>query len=279
MKHILLITLLLGFSAQALSACLGTPNSFATPDPRDQSPWVISSREYLPTLTATPVLFILPTILGESKLERQMAYSFCRAGLAVYILNTVRPVAPETTTVDWASNDYVLIRAKVAVSAAITELDQTGKFSGVYGMVGSSLGAIQTAYVHGSEPRIKASVIVAGGGNMPGIQSHSLQANVVTERKNRMNILGTTDVTVFETLMKQNLNEDPLKVAAAIPANSISMYIALKDTSVPTQYQQELRQAIASPVVVEVDNNHVGTIQNVTYYNFKDMLAFFKARL
>jgi dienelactone hydrolase len=256
------------------AACDGSSRVFTHPDAVDGSLWAMTSKQYLTSNPTSPMVFILPPIVGETILDRRLAERFCRAGLSTLILHAVREVSPEREARDLAIHDESYVRAHGAVSAVMNAIEAQGLRPTRYGVLGMSLGGMLAAYVAGAENKISASVVVAGAGNAAGVLSHSDQELVVAQRKKRFETLGFTGVDSYEAALRAAISHDPLSVAANVPARSMYLFIATRDTTVPTRYQRELRQAINSPLVFEMRAGHTsglvkaGTIHAGKITNF-----------
>ncbi|MBY0515636.1 MAG: hypothetical protein K2P81_01920 [Bacteriovoracaceae bacterium] len=254
MKNLFILTSLL-FSTFSFAQCTGAERVFKTVDPIDQTPWDISTKEYVPAKKSS-VVFIVPPIVGETVLDRRLAAKFCANGMAAYIVQVVKIVAPEREAVDLSIHDESYVRAQGGVSSIIDILESENKFTGRYGILGMSLGGMLSAYVAGSEPRIIASVIAAGAGNAAGVLATSDQELVVKQRETRLSTLGFPNAQAYEEALRAAIPHDPLSVAGNIQPNSMYLFIANSDTTVPTKYQLQLRDAVKEPLVFRINSAH-----------------------
>jgi len=111
------------------------------------------------------------------------------------------------------------------------------------GLAGVSLGAIIGTVVSGVEPRLKAAVLVSGGGDW-GLILRTLSARSAT--------VGGRDTSVFKKINFAQLNallapEDPLTFAPHITPRPILMLGGRKDTTIVPQAQEELFDAARQP--------------------------------
>jgi dienelactone hydrolase len=252
----LLIVLSLSVPFVAFGVCSGEERVFQAVDPVDASPWAMTSKQYAPARPGAPVVFIIPPIVGETILDRRLASKLCRKGVAAFILHVSKAVPSEREATDLAIHDESYVRALGGVRAATEALEAQGTFSARYGVLGMSLGGMLSAYVAGAEPKIAASVIVAGAGNAAGVLATSDQELVVRQRTTRLASLGFVDPSNYEATLRQAITCDPLSVAGNIKPDSMYIFIARKDTTVPTRYQRELRAAVRSPLVFEMNAAH-----------------------
>jgi hypothetical protein len=92
MKNLVLTLALILVSFCSYAQCTGKVRIFDMADPVDGSPWPLVTNEYVPNYQGAPVIFILPPIVGETQLDRQLALKFCNSGMAAYILHTMRHI-------------------------------------------------------------------------------------------------------------------------------------------------------------------------------------------
>lgn len=240
-----------------------------------------------PIITGTkiPFVFILPPITGGNELDQSLALRFCSNKMGVYLLNILkdRPFIDEVY--NFNTHNENLIRAHAAIRTIIEKISQNTNASGAFRILGSSLGGIQAAYIAGGEPQIKSTVILAGGGYLPGILALSDQESVVRQRDARedflsqLGILVPGDAAELEEIYVPYIKQDPLKVAPNIPAGSAFMFIVIQDTSVPTRYQQELRAQIKYPRVIEIDSTHVLGIVEAGTVHAQEITEFLLEKL
>ena len=279
MKNIILLASLFSLPLTAIAQCTGSERSFQGIDPIDQSSWEIRTKEYLPTKKGGPVIFVLPPIVGETVLDRRVASKFCASGMAAYVIQVVKENSQEREINDLRVHDESYERALGGVRQLISAMENDPRFNGKFGILGMSLGGMLSSYVAGSEPRILASVIVAGAGNVPGVLAGSDQEIVVRQRNARLSALGLADVQDYQSRLSSFVTRDPLFVAGNVAPRSMYLFIANSDTTVPTRYQQELRQAVREPLVFVMNASHApGLIKAATLHVGK-MTSFFSKRL
>ncbi|HXH76677.1 MAG TPA: hypothetical protein VNJ08_17030 [Bacteriovoracaceae bacterium] len=281
MKSLLCFLLLAFYSLTAWSVCDGNERIFTLTDPTDQQAWNLSSFVYKPLIvpgSPTPVVFILPPIIGANDLDRSLAIRFCLNGMSAYILNTIKDDPEDVEVYNLNTHNEALQRAHAGVRAAIDELARDPG-NGNFGILGASLGGIQAAYIAGIEPMIKSSVVLAGAGNIPGVLAYSDQERAVRVREARMQLLQMNDPAQYESLMSLFTTEDPLNVASAVPPDSMYFFVVLRDTSVPTIYQQQLVERIPAPKVQEIDATHILGIAGAGTSFAEEITRFLKERL
>ncbi len=270
--------MLLTFPSLALATCDEVSRSYQTIDPVDGIEWKVETKEYLPA-TKAPMVFIVPPIVGETVLDRRMAARLCANGIAASIVQLVKTVEPEREVRDVRIHDESYIRAAHGISVLIEAYGAQPQLSGRFGILGMSLGGMLSAYVAGADKRIEASVIIAGAGNAAGVLANSDQELVVKQREARLRALGLPDVASYEALLRSVISHDPLSVAGNIAPKSSYLFIANSDSTVPTRYQFELRNAIRDPLVFVMRAGHTSGIVKAATLHAGKITSFFAKRL
>ena len=115
------------------------------------------------------------------------------------------------------------------------------------GLVGFSLGALLGAVAAGVEPRIKATVLVSGGGDLAGILKSLSERDAVVGGRAMGGWKGT-DWSMARILLQP---EDPLTFAAHIAPRPVLMECGRLDNVIPPFAAQEFYDAATMPA----DNN------------------------
>ena len=279
MKGFLIIAVFF-FSSLGFAGCDGSQITFSMLDPIDNVNFTITAKVYRPDTTEkVSTVFVIPPIVGETVIDRSMAGKFCSNGMASYILNVVKDVSVDYEINRYSVHDELYVRALSAVQTVMAELEKDPGLNGKFGILGMSQGGIISAYVAGSEPKILASVIVVGGGNVPGIITYSDQERVAAIRNGRMQKFGIRSQKDYLEVVRNLVPHDPITVAQNIRPGSAYLFIANSDTTVPTRYQQELREKIKDPLVYEMRANHVTGIVKAGTIHAGKIVNFFLNRL
>ena len=195
-----------------------------------------------------PCLIILHGLGGSKEIMAGMALDAAKAGYASLVideygqgergpLKTVqgRQAQELATTVLQTAVD---IRRGLDYLAALPQIN-----SGEIGLAGVSLGAIIGTVVSGVEPRIKAVVLISGGGDW-GLILKTLAS--------RGAVVGGRDTSAFKNINWDALSillapEDPLTFAPHIAPRPILMLSGRKDATIVPKAQQELYDAAHQP--------------------------------
>lgn len=276
MKYLLLCLLVL-IPQIVFANCEETSLRSQTIDPTDKTHWDITSKSYL-TDRSNSFVFILSPIVGETILDRRVARKLCSQGINAVIANVVKKDNPDTADMDLTIHNNSYIRALAGVQSLISKVQDT-RSKARFGILGMSLGGMLSAYIAGSDTRIEASVIVAGAGNVAGVLANSDQELVKGQRERRYEIFNLGTPEDYENLIRKFVPDDPINVAKNIKAKSTYLFIANNDTTVPTQYQRELREAIDSPLVYTMNVGHTQALIRAGTIHADKIVRFFKRRL
>ena len=213
--------------------CQETISATETVDPTEGTSWQVTTKSYL-TSRSSSFIFIVSPIVGETVLDRRLAQRFCANGLSAIIASVVKADNPLTADSDLSIHDKSYVRALAGIQALMAEIQLTTP-SARFGILGMSLGGMLSAYIAGAEPRIEASVIVAGAGNAAGVLADSDQEIVRSQRERRFGLFNISTPKEYENLLRPLIVNDPLSVAGNIRPNSSYLFIANGDTTVPTR--------------------------------------------
>lgn len=282
MKNLILIIIASLFSVSTFSACDGHTEIFPMIDPVDQKPFNVTAKVYRPSVGKDekfPVIFVLPPIVGETILDRKLSAKFCGRGMGAYIVNAVKDIPLEEEIPNLNVHDDSYVRALAGIRTVLSTLESDPMVDGNFGILGMSLGGMLSTFVAGSEPKIKASVIVVGAGNVPGVLTYSEQERVKAQRLGRMSLFNLKDQQSYFDLLKERVPNDPINVAANIRPGSMYMFIALNDVTVPTKYQMELKNKVPDPLVYEMNANHFNGILKAGTIHAGKITNFFMNQL
>lgn len=226
-----------------------------------------------------PVVIIVPTIRGTQEyLEPEVARSLCAAGIGSIIAD-VNDFRQPATYPSWGGEDLNNRRALLALQTVVDFAQAIPQFDPQrVGAMGLSLGGITTALWAGIDPRLKASVIVVGGGNFPYILAQSDEPNVEELRDKRMAAAGLKTADQYEDVLRGNVQLDPFYFAPGANRGRIMMVMAESDTKVPYVVQREQFMAFGQPQSETFTGGHVATIVEMVYLYMDDVTSFFNDR-
>lgn len=275
-----ILILLSSFSAWAI--CDGATQKISHPDPVNTGIFNIEAKVYRPLVPAGsrfPVVFILPPVVGETPLDGALALNLCTNGIGAYILNVLNDPTPQEQVQNLNTHEDGLIRAEFALGKFLELFASDPEVSGQYGILGASLGGIISSYLFGVEPRLKAGVLLAAGGNIAEILTNSQQTAVKKLRQSRKDSFSLPDDLAYENLVRPFITREPLIFAPNILAGSVLMFIMKFDRDVPTKNQRELSESIQGESLIELNNTHIpGIIEASTVFQ-DEIIKFLQEKL
>ena len=228
-----------------------------------------------------PFILILPILgrllfLPDIFIERRIARFFNQRGFAVSILRR-----------DFFSFDprqgieQIGLYLSSTIEQAKTMLDEILKNPKIdplrVGSLGISFGGVINVLLSAQEARIKASVVALAGGNLPEIIATSRDPLVKNYYAAIVKGLGMKREEFISTL-KEQLKEEPLRVAPKIDSQKIFMMIARLDRVVFPCYSTALWQALGKPQAIFIPLGHYFSLLALPYLN-RQALAFFRQKL
>ena len=198
-----------------------------------------------------PAIVIQPTLAGPTALENQgIAGPLCRNGFASIVPTTTILELP-TELPDLAAYDRNLriemLRARRMIDAlwADSRIDKQN-----LGVIGFSRGAIAGALLAGIEHRrIKYSFLGAGGVGNGRIIARSQTEKGIQDNRNQMDGFARRGETLtpeqYERRLIETMRYDGILFAHRIASQRTKLMIVNGDSSVPTENQRLLRDALA----------------------------------
>lgn len=201
-----------------------------------------------------PLVCVMPILGGGYGIASMIAADLARHGFhAFFVERQERLFAGERSPRDL---DRLVRQAVVNVRRVLDWADHDPGFGpGPRGLVGVSLGAILGTMLSAVEPRFGRTVLVMGGGDIPGIVCDSWEQPVHRFKIQRMDRLGlTTDEELKASFA--DLRLDPLQFAPYVETARVLQVVTLYDNRVPTRYQWKLWEALGKPKGLTIPSGH-----------------------
>lgn len=227
----------------------------------------------------SPVVVVVPTMRGFSKVETRVAEQFCNNATAVLVADVNDNTVPQGFP-NWGMEDERNRYSILALRAAIDYASISPHFlPGKVGIFGASMGGILTSFIAGLEAkRLAGTFIVVGGGNLPFVLANSDEGKVSKIKKARMSAERIGSQEAYEEKLHQVLRYDPIFFASLAKTDKIYMVMSSVDTKVPAEAQTELHNAFKAPAHSVYELSHGLTIGNIVYLQFGMVLDFFRDR-
>ncbi|WP_084069377.1 alpha/beta hydrolase family protein [Desulfocicer vacuolatum] len=221
-----------------------------------------------------PLVMVLPILGGSNNVAELFAGWFAKNGMAALIVHRHKAYKKikEVDSMDTVLRQIVFDHMQVLDWIETRkELDLSN-----IGVFGVSMGGIKAALVSSLDRRIKASVFVLAGGDIPYILRHSTDKGVQKKRerylqKNRLS------EEQFYIGLKKNITCDPLHYAHYINAENSLMVLAVFDRVVPFSKGLQLREKMGKPETIYLLGGHYSSIIYVPYIQYK-ALSFFRRK-
>ncbi len=206
-----------------------------------------------------PAIVISPITGGGYELSRWLANDLITHGYHAVIVKRPDDVKALRARADLDAFETEMRNAVVARRRVIDWLQSRPEVDpkkiGAYGV---SLGGVVTAVLAAVEPRIVASVVVMGSGELPALICRSVEreprrlarAHGVPENPT------PSDISAFEKHARPILQTDPQLLAKYADPREVLMVIARRDTSVPSDLQERLRDALGGPETLSLPTGH-----------------------
>lgn len=242
-------------------------------DPVTNQPRHVHATVYTPERGFRGTVLELPPTGGKNPLDQGYAHSLCNRGLRAAILESFD--FDESFSPDFAGYDRTALRTLAAAEHLLEYLKPSGKV----GILGTSLGAIQAAFVLGYDARITTAAFVAGGDGLPEILANSDEHRVRRVREQQMQEHGFRTVDEYRHALERAIHIEPSTFADFSGHKDVQFYVATRDTTVPTDNQHKLVEAFHGRDVTEVDGNHVEAVLR-TYMQYSGrIVSFFAEKL
>jgi dienelactone hydrolase len=225
-----------------------------------------------------PVLIIPPNIEGVSILEKLSADYFARHGYSALVYFPSLKIQNDSYKVEQFNSLFTQALVELKSMVDWIEMNPEDFDAQRIGAFGFSLGGLYSSMLFGQDERIRSIVMFVAGGNLPNILSTS--QNTFLKRLKKLTICrkGLKSEKDYEKLLEDSISIDPLRPSVRKQSEDILMWIAGKDTTVPTYNQFALWEKLERPLFKIFKNfGHIDTIATIPF-QLKKVLSFFKKR-
>ncbi len=300
-KFILLLLGLSPLSLWAANNCWIKDYELQFYDPNESKPELANFKfkvtEYLPAITDNkiPVIVYIPPI-SDIVTDRKTAQGLCSQGFAVFRSHGTVEYIPEwSQTKDKNRKQFLMqemakdldfheratqrtIRSIRAIFLQLKKHPQLQQNQ--IGCMGVSLGGLFCTIAAAQIDKIKATVVVTTGGDVPGIAAVSGLEVLKSIREERIKIFKLKNEREYYYLMKGHIPTDPIHSAGKIDPDNFLMIQSWNDDAVPTEYQESLAKLLGcKPYKNWLSLGHIATIILSATSYLSDIGDFFKSRL
>lgn len=226
-----------------------------------------------------PAIFITPVLGGFDVLEKILARKLAKAGYAVFITSFMPRSSFASQVADLNVHDKAYLKSLAGLKTLMDYADTLPFIAtGQYGLFGMSLGGIFTTLNTTSNPRVKASVIIAGAGDSVGVITQSQHKIMLLLKAWRKKYFRFTSRTQYQELLKQHLFLDAQQLRSKETPPSM-MVISLADSLVPTPLQLKVWKQFAPRTTIFSQRGHLQMIALAPWAYFKKILNHFDQHL
>jgi hypothetical protein len=203
-------------------------------------------------LTETATVLVLPPMGHENTLDRFYARNLCAAGIGAALVKDWS--GDDEMVEDMASHHRGQLRARVALTSVLDFVP------GHVGVLGASIGALHGSMLFASEPRVRAAVLIVGGGPLWSVLARSGMSKLERLRAKRMRKLGLDSIEAYEAALRAQLPLDTTRFLPLARGKQAFMVIGLQDEVVKPETQFALWRALGKPEKREIDSGHIMTV-------------------
>ena len=221
------------------------------------------------------VILVLPILGGKNKHANQFAVFFAENGFPSLVIHRKKDFRTwfDLDRIDEEIRHNVTdIRKVIDWMGTRPDLSRLG-----IGILGISMGALNSLMATAVDTRIDAAVLMLAGGNLPLILTHSREKRIIEKRRDYME-KNNLDINGFHERMKQSISLDPLAAAPYMDPGQILLMLALFDRVIPFETGQALRQKMGKPETAYLFSGHYTSVLYLPWAR-QVSLKFFKSKL
>lgn len=228
----------------------------------------------------SPAVFTSPVFGGAPFIEHILGRMFAMNGFHAFITDFMPVTNFRNQVPDLHVHDRTYKKAVAGLDGLRNYVQDLPYVEGdKIGLFGMSLGGMFTSINMKLNNAFKASVIIAGSGNHPGILARSKQGSLVALKRKRMKYFNLKTEEDYQYLMNSYNEMDCLKIYRDINPERCLMYIATKDEHVPTSCQIQTWHALGKPRVRFIEKTHYEMILTTPFMYFFEIRDFFREKL
>ncbi len=201
-----------------------------------------------------PLVLMSPVLANSTLLMNEFASSFTRRGWVAAVVMRKEFDFDPNTALDQAEGELraYVVQSRQALDYLVTRPEVDPRRIATFGV---SAGATISATLAGVDPRPVAHVFVLAGGPLADVLAESKEDRFVRYRAAVREALRLSDADLRERL-RRRIVTDPVLLAPRVPRDEVLMFVAMRDTSIPTGYQLRLWEALGRPRRVTLPFGH-----------------------
>ena len=244
-------------------------------DPVDKNLRSISVTVYQSSNAQTKkAVIIVPPTGGVNIIDQGYANKLCSNGITVALLNGWEHQLD--VSLDLKMHDNGALRYLSAIRHTVEFLEDRSLTS--IGLLGTSIGAIGGSLAFGIDERISAATFIVGSGRFADVVAYSDEKGATKLRELRMKLFDLESIEQYRDLLEKSITIEPSKYLNEARTRPSLVIVADKDTTVPSEYQNELANALASERI-DRQGSHLQVIKDTYWYESEKIVSFFNNKL
>jgi hypothetical protein len=268
---IALRVLLLSLFFVSLEAC----STFSRGDACDSSDTTLGSSDfkvevsaYTPAKSLARSVIILPPTGGTNYIDRYYARRLCKSGYDVKIVN--RWTSDTGTSTDLEIHQGFYSRMLKAFELTLASIETP-----FVGVLGTSLGGLYASVAAAKIERIDSVFLIVAGAPIADVIVKSDQEEMRRLAKVRRERFGIGDDADYVSRLKKVFLLEPMSQPPLKKPKDFAMVVAEEDTTVPTEYQHQLRDFLKPRKLISLSNGHFWAIINTWLHHDDEIVEFF----
>ncbi|HVY61563.1 MAG TPA: hypothetical protein VHF22_07910, partial [Planctomycetota bacterium] len=205
-----------------------------------------------------PALVVTPILGGDNEVEEIIADDLTSHGMHAVIVDRRLPKEPSFANFEQALRDMIATRRRV-IDWLETRPEVDARRIGAYGV---SLGGLTTTMLSAVEPRLRASIVVMAGGPLGDVLSRSVEGEARELRKAE-GLAADATADALAAFVKRGcsiVETCPCALAPYADPAEMLLFTTRRDTSVPSDDQLKLREALGDPETYSLPTGHYSAV-------------------
>lgn len=220
-----------------------------------------------------PAIVILPIAGGNYFFSKKMAKFLVRRGMNCLRLERVVRLLDREANLDIIRRRFIktIIDAKRSIDWLVSQKEIDPERIGT---TGASLGAFLSSLVAETDPRIKSSVFILGGGDLARLFSQSREKTIRSFRKRVMKKERLTEEEFYQLVSQKLEDIDPLTYTGRLSPETVLMINTVNDVVVPRDCTLEFWSKVGEPELIWLPFTHTASFFAFRYARGKTFQHF-----
>jgi hypothetical protein len=268
LTHIL-ITATLALTFSGCASLFGSGHCQPTQNSVSDGDFSVKTLDYLPSKPSDKTLFIFPPTGGTNTIDKSYASQFCKKGFQVQILEGW--TKDQETEIDFEIHQSFYSKAQKAIALVLNQ--SKSKFNG---LIGTSVGGLHASISASLQDRLDAVFVITAGTSIAEVVVYSDQEAMKGLNKRRKEKFQTASDEDQIARIGQAFKLEPLTLGDGFKTKDLGVSIATKDTVVPVEQQNKLKNLWKPKKEIYIENDHFWGIVKTWLFHSDEILDFFE---